>query len=255
MQMPSYQTNMYEGLLAETTTLRGHGNKLINVYFARPLAKSPLPGVVLIHHFPGWDEWYKETTRKFAYHGYMAICPNLYYDFGHGTPDDVAARARAVGGSSDADVIEDVQGSIDFLKSLPQSNGKVAVFGTCSGGRHVFLVACKGRGVDAAIDCWGGGVVAAQSELTPKRPVAAIDYTKDLTCPLLGLFGEEDKNPTLEQVALHEEELKKYGKNYEFHRYPKAGHGFFYYDKPAYRQEQAVEGWNKVFSFLEKYES
>ena len=89
-------------------------------------------------------------------------------------------------------------------------------------------------------------------ELTPKTPVAPIDYTKDLTCPLLGLFGEEDQFPTPQQVAQHEDALKKSGKSYEFHMYPKAGHGFFYYDKPAYRQEQAVDGWKRIFAFLEK---
>jgi carboxymethylenebutenolidase len=54
-------------------------------------------------------------------------------------------------------------------------------------------------------------------------------------------------------VNQHEEELKKHGKTYEFHRYDGAGHGFFYYDRPAYRQEQAVDGWKKVFAFLEKH--
>ena len=49
-----------------------------------------------------------------------------------------------------------------------------------------------------------------------------------------------------------DEALKKYGKNYEFHRYPNAGHGFFYYTRPAYRPEQAMDGWNKIWAFLEK---
>jgi carboxymethylenebutenolidase len=74
-----------------------------------------------------------------------------------------------------------------------------------------------------------------------------------LSCPLLGLFGEEDQSPSPQQVALLEQELKKYEKSYEFHMYPKAGHGFFYYDRPGYRQEQAVDGWNKVWAFFEKY--
>jgi carboxymethylenebutenolidase len=47
--------------------------------------------------------------------------------------------------------------------------------------------------------------------------------------------------------------LKKYGKTYEFHVYPRAGHAFFTYDKPAYRQEQAFDGWNRVWAFFEKY--
>ena len=93
----------------------------------------------------------------------------------------------------------------------------------------------------------------AKEELTPKQPVAPIDYTKDLSCPLLGVFGEEDRSPTPEQVDQHEMELKKHGKTYEFHRYPGAGHGFFYYHRPSYRQEQAEDGWQKLFAFLEKY--
>jgi len=82
--------------------------------------------------------------------------------------------------------------------------------------------------------------------------VAPIDYTKDLSCPMIGIFGNDDKSPSPEQVNQHEAELKKHGKNYEFHRYDGAGHGFFYYDRPAYRQEQAVDGWKKTLAFLEK---
>ena len=77
--------------------------------------------------------------------------------------------------------------------------------------------------------------------------------TKSLSCPLLGLFGNEDRSPTPEQVNEHEAELKKHGKQYEFHRYDGAGHGFFYYDRPMYRIEQALDGWQKVFSFLHKH--
>jgi len=251
--MHKYRTDMYEGMIAETVMVRGHDGTIINAYFARPLGSGPFPGVVLIHHAPGWDEWYRETTRKFAHHGYLAISPNIYQQFGHGTPEDIAAKVRAAGGVPDDDVVGDITESLNYLKSLPQSNGKAGVFGTCSAGRQAFLVACRIKGFNAAIDCWGGRVVMSPQELTPKYPVAPIDYTKDLSCPLLGLFGEEDQFPTPQQVAQHEQELKKYGKTYEFHMYPKAGHGFFYYDKSGYRQEQAVDGWNKVLAFFEKY--
>jgi len=243
---------MYEGMLAETVMMRGYNGDVINAYFARPLGPGPFPGVVLINHMPGWDEWYREATRRFAHHGYQAISPNIFYRFGHGSPEDVAAKVRAAGGAPDDQVVGDVAGARDYVSAHPTSNGKVGVFGTCSGGRHAFLAACRSEGFSAVVDCWGGRVVMAPSELGPKTPVAPIDYTKDLSCPLLGIFGEEDQFPTPQQVAQHEELLKRLGKNYEFHMYPKAGHGFFYYDKAMYRQEQAVDGWKKVFSFLEK---
>ena len=247
-----YQTNMYEGMIAETITMPGFAGELINAYFARPLGAGPFPGVVLAHHMPGWDEWYREAARKFANHGYAAICPNLYFRAGHGTPEDVAARVRGDGGIPDDQAVGDIEGAMIYLRSLPYVNGKVGVFGTCSGGRHAYLAACRVHGFDAVVDCWGGNVVAAEADLTPKRPVAPIDYTRDLSCPILGLFGEDDHSPTPAQVALHEAELKNYGKTYEFHMYPGAGHGFFYYHRPNYRQQQAVDGWEKIFAFLGK---
>ncbi|MES0361595.1 MAG: dienelactone hydrolase family protein [Anaerolineales bacterium] len=248
-----YQTDMYEGMLSETVVMSGAGGELINAYFARPLGPGPFPGMVIVHHMPGWDEWYREATRRFAHHGYAALSPNLYYRAGHGTPEDIAAKVRAEGGVPDQQVVADLEGAMDHLRGLPYINGKVGVFGTCSGGRQAVLAASLAKGFDALIDCWGGGVVMPPESLTPNFPVAPIDYTKDLTCPILGLFGEDDSSPTPEQVALHEAELKKYGKDYEFHMYPDAGHGFFYYHRPNYRQQQAVDGWNKIFTFLEKH--
>ena len=247
-----YTTDMYEGMLSETITVHGHNDDVINAYVAKPLGAGPFPSIVLIHHAPGWDEWYREAARRFAHHGLVAISPNLYQRSGHGVPADVATKVRESGGISDDQALGDVEGAMKYLRSLAYVNGKVGVFGTCSGGRLTFLTACRIKGFDAAVECWGGRVVASGDDLTANQPVAPFDYTKDLGCPLLGLFGNEDQSPTPEQVNLHEEELKKHGKNYEFHRYDNAGHGFFYYDRAMYRQEQAVDGWGKVFAFLDK---
>src|SRR5437867_9212943 len=141
LAMHPYTTDMYEGMLAETVMVQGYNGDAINAYFARPLGPGPFPGVVVIPHMPGWDEWYRETTRRFAHHGYLSLSPNIYYRFGHGSPDDVAAKVRAAGGVPDDDVIGDVGAGLASLKSLPQTSGRVGVFGTCSGGRHAFLVA------------------------------------------------------------------------------------------------------------------
>jgi carboxymethylenebutenolidase len=248
-----YTTDMYEGMIAETVTIRGANNDTINAYYARPLGPGPFPGMVIIHHMPGWDEWYREATCKFAQYGYAALSPNLYFRAGHGTPEDVAAKIRAEGGVADDQVMADLEGAMLYLRSLPNSNSKVGVFGTCSGGRQAFLAGCRIQGFDAVVDCWGGRVVMTPEELSPKYPVSPLDYTANLSCPVLGIFGDEDSSPTKEQVNQHEAELVKHGKTYEFHRYPDAGHGFFYHHRPNYRQAQAVDGWQKVFAFLEKY--
>jgi carboxymethylenebutenolidase len=247
-----YKTDMYEGVLAETVMMTGANGDVINAYFARPLGKGPFPAMVLAHHMPGWDEWYREATYKFANHGYATITPNLYFRAGHGTPEDVASKVRADGGIPDDQAVGDLAGAMKFVRALPYVNGKVGIFGTCSGGRHSYLTACQTPGFDAIVDCWGGRVVMAADQLNEKNPVSPLDYTKDLSCPILGIFGNDDSFPSPEQVDQHEAELKKYNKNYEFHRYDGAGHGFFYYHAGAYRQAQAVDGWKKVFAFLEK---
>jgi carboxymethylenebutenolidase len=247
------RTDSYEGILAETVTINGANGDTINAYMARPLGAGPFPAMVLVHHMPGWDEWYQEATYKFANHGYITITPNLYFRAGHGIPEDIAAKVRGEGGISDEQAVGDLAGAMKHLRSLPYSNGKVGIFGTCSGGRHAYLAACRVQGFDAIVDCWGGNVVMSPDQIDAKRPVAPLDYTEDLSSPILGLFGNDDKNPTREQVDQHEAELRKHNKTYEFHRYDDAGHGFFYYQYPAYRQAQAVDGWQKVFAFLEKY--
>ena len=243
----------YEAMSAETVLMRGHEDDMIDAYLARPTGPGPHPGVVVIHHMPGWDEATKEIARKFAHHGYIAISPNLHCREGKGTPEENSASIRAAGGMPDERTMGDVEGAIAYLRTLPYLNGKVGIIGYCSGGRQVYLAACTLRGIDAAVSCYGGGVVAKPEELTGRQPVAPIDYTKDLRCPLLGLFGNEDRRPSPEDADITEAELKKYGKLYEFHRYDNAGHGFFSVDRPSYRQHAAVDGWDKVFRWYEKY--
>ncbi|MFC1954296.1 dienelactone hydrolase family protein [Chloroflexota bacterium] len=248
-----FQTDEYQGMLAETISMDGHNGDQIHAYFSKPLGEGPFPGVILIPHMPGWDEFYRETTRRFSQHGYMAICPDIYCRFGHGTPEEVMSTVRNEGGVPDDSVLGDSEGAVKYLRNQPESNNKIGVIGTCSSGRHAFLIACRVEGIDAAVDCWGGRVIAAKEDLTPAQPVAAIDYTESLSCPLLGIFGNEDRNPTPEHVDRLEEELKKYSKDYSFHRYDGAGHAFWSYDRPAYRPEQAMDSWNKVFEFFKKH--
>ncbi len=243
----------YESLFAETIHLRGHRGDPIDAYLARPFGAGPYPGVVVIHHMPGWDEAHKEIARRFAHHGYVTIVPNLQFREGKATPEENSASIRAAGGMPDDRTMGDVQAAIDYLRALPYVSSKVGVIGYCSGGRQAYLAACTLRGIDAVIACYGGGVVAKPEELTPRQPVAPLDYTQDLQCPLLGLFGIEDTRPSPADAAKTEEALKKFGKTYEFHTYENAGHAFFAVDRPQYRVHAAVDGWKRVFAWFGKH--
>ena len=151
----SFRTDDPDGLTAEVITYPGGGGDEIHAYVARPAGGAPRAGIVAVHHMPGWDEFYREFADRLARHGYSVICPDLYDRFGHGTPDDVAAKVRSDGGVSDDSVVADC----------------------------------------AAALAW-------------------------------------------------------HGKDYEFHRYDGASHGFFYDHTPMYRPEAAMDGWAKVFDFF-----
>ena len=74
-----------------------------------------------------------------------------------------------------------------------------------------------------------------------------------ISCPLLGLFGKDDKSPSPEHVAEIDRLLDEHGKDHEFHSYDGAGHAFFSVDRPAYRAEAAIDGWDKIFGFLAQH--
>jgi carboxymethylenebutenolidase len=242
-----------EAMCAELVDMRGHEGDTINAYLARPSGPGPYPGVVVIHHMPGWDDGTKEIARRFAHNGYVAIMPNLHFREGKGTPEENSASVSKAGGMPDNRTMGDVEGAIRHLRSLPYLSGKVGIIGYCSGGRQVYLAACTLKGIDAAVACYPGGVGAGKEGLTPRQPVDPLDFTKDLSCPLLGLFGKQDKRPSPEHVAKIEEELKKWGKTYELHSYDNAAHSFFTVDRAAYRVEAAMDGWKKVFQWFDKY--
>ena len=71
----------------------------------------------------------------------------------------------------DAQVVGDVGAAATLLREQPLCNGKVGVIGFCSGGRQAYMMACK-LDIDAAVDCWGGRVIAKPDELNERQPVA-----------------------------------------------------------------------------------
>jgi carboxymethylenebutenolidase len=244
---------MNDAIWAGTTTVAGHENAELEAYLARPLGEEPRGGVVVIHHMPGYDEASKEIVRKFAAHGYAAVCPNLYSREGAGvSPDDQAAAARAKGGVPDEQLVGDVAGAAAHLNGLDHANGKIGVIGFCSGGRQTFLAACSLQ-IDAAVDCYGAFVVNEPPAESGMKVTPLLSKAPDLSCPLLGLFGADDSFPGPEEVGILSAELEKLGKEHEFHTYSDAGHAFFAVDRPAYRPAAAVDGWKKIFDFYGRH--
>jgi carboxymethylenebutenolidase len=245
---------MKDGLTAGTISITGHGGDEIEAYLARPLDPgSSFGSVVVIHHMPGYDAPTKEITRKFAANGYAALMPNLYHrDAPGASPDDAAAAARAMGGVPDERLVGDVAGAAAHLRALDGANGKVGVIGYCSGGRQSFLAACSLE-LEAAVDCYGACIVNPPPAGMPLKVQPIIGLAKDLSCPLLGLFGADDQYPTPAETAEIAKRLSDLGKSYEFHTYDDAGHAFFAVNRPSYRVDAANDGWAKIWDFYGRY--
>ncbi len=243
---------MLDPLLAETVTIWGHGGDAIPAHLARPLGAGPHPGMVVIHHMPGWDESTREITRRFAAHGYIAVCPNLHHrDAPGAAPDDAAAAARANGGVPDERFLGDCEGALRYLRAMPSCSGRVATIGYCSGGRQSFLAACE-LDPDAAVVCYGAFIVGTPPAGMATSVVPVIARAAGITCPVLGLFGAEDSHPSPDEVGEIDAELTRLGKPHEFHTFDGAGHGFFATDRPSYRPEAATEGWRRIWDFLDR---
>src|SRR5260370_6205401 len=109
---------------------------------------------------PGGDEWTCEVARKCAHHGYAAGAPSLYFRVGDGADEAVVAKGREGGGVPDEQMLGDVTGAIDFLRSQPHASGQVGVIGFFSGGRPTYPVACKpAPSLQGAVDCRCGHVL------------------------------------------------------------------------------------------------
>ena len=244
---------MSDALLAETITITGGNGDTIEAYSARALDEAPRGGVVVIHHMPGYDDQTKEIARNFAYHGYNAIVPNLYWREAPGaSPDDAAATARAQGGVPDERLVGDVAGAMAYLKGLTNSNGKVGTIGYCSGGRQSFLAAVS-LDLDAAVDCYGAFVTGEIPEGMPLKVTPIVDKTPSLSCPLLGLFGERGLVPVARPGRRARRGAQGQRQDLRVPPLPGAGHAFFAVNRPAYRVEAANDGWEKIFAFYGKY--
>ncbi len=242
-----------DGIVAGSVEIEGSGGDPIEAYLARPVRPDARGGVVVIHHMPGYDAATKEMTRRFAVHGFDAICPNLYTREAPGAdPDDAAATVRARGGVPDDRLVGDVAGAAAHLRALASSNGRVGVIGYCSGGRQAFLAACS-VDLDAAVDCYGAYVAESPPDDSPLRARPLLHLAPALRCPLLGLFGVQDQHPSPEAVAQLQAALADAGKQVEVHSYDGAGHAFFATDRPSYRPEAATDGWRRVLTFFERH--
>ncbi len=239
-----------QGLAAGDITVASGGDTL-PAYEARPASPGKYPVVVVISEIWGLHEYIKDVCRRFGKVGYYAVAPELFQRVGgvaHLT--EIPEILKVVMSIDRGQILKDLSAVADHARRQPSARAdRVGVTGFCWGGSSVFHFAAHYRDVRAAV-CWYGPPGRAYKG---DPPVTGFDIAKDITCPFLGLFGEEDQNPPPADARRFEELLRRHNKNVEIVIYPGAGHAFHADYRPNYRPEAAKDAWARCVAWFDRY--
>ena len=225
----------------EKTTVNG---KEMRVYVGVPQRKGPLPAVVVAMHGPGLDEQMQDVLHRLHREGYAVAVPDLFHRIPAGT--EMMAR---IGMLRDEEIIADMNAALALLKSKDIGITRAGVTGFCMGGRVTYLMACANPEFKAAATFYGGGIMK-QWGSSP----SPFDRSAEMHCPLIGFFGEEDTNPSPDDVHKIDAELTRLGKWHEFHMYKNTHHAFQNFLNPdRYRERAARASWGELLAFFTEH--
>jgi carboxymethylenebutenolidase len=219
----------------------------MRLYVSVPEGVGPFPGLVVMQHQGGVDQFLQKTTERLAQGGYIAAAPDLYHRDGPDCKDDIVTRRSRL---SDRRIINDITATIGVLRRQPGAAGdKLGIIGFCMGGRLAYLGAATNAAFKAAVAFYPGNTFRAWGRDLP----SPFERTKDIECPLQAHFGADDGNPSPADMAKLDEELKKFGKPHEFYSYENAGHAFLDSTKESYRRHADEASWPRTLEFLARH--
>ena len=243
-------------ITAYDVTVSGYNGDPVPAYVARPAEDGTHPGLLLVHGIHGYEEHMKDMARRYAALGYAAIVPALYSRDGFLTVvehSDLDLARDALNSRPNAQTVGDLQGGLDFLRASLHVNERIGLVGFCSGGRLGLVFAssrASGAGqVDVFVNFYSNGLF----QPTAVNPTSPGELAASLGCPMLALFGDDDTNPSPDDVARLREVLERSGKTFEFVSYPRAGHAFMSDTRESYRPEAAQMAWGRCLEWLSRY--
>src|SRR6266700_4872056 len=117
-----------------------NGNGYIRGYFVRPFsqdsrAETPtkLPAVLVVHENRGLNPHTEDVARRFALENFIAFAPDALSSLG-GYPGDDYKGGELFGKLDGGKRFQDFVASAQWLKSRPDSTGKICATGFCFGG-------------------------------------------------------------------------------------------------------------------------
>ena len=216
----------------------------MRVYVSGPESSRPAPAVVVVQGQTGVDDFVK-VSDLIASNNFVAAAPDLYHRDPPDCKDDAPTRRMRL---CDATVIQDINATVDFLKSHKSVDPRcIGIVGFCMGGRIVYLMSAANPDIKAGVMYYGGDTFSAWGD--GKSP---FERTKEIHCPIMGHFGEDDKNPSPADMRKLDAELTRLGKPHEFQSYADAAHAFANFGAVNYREHAAKLSWPRTFGFFAK---
>lgn len=224
-----------DDLITEDITYPGETGE-IKAFLARPKKKKKYPAVIVIHENKGLQPHIRDVNRRMAAEGFLAMAPDALSPLG-GTPaDSVEEATKRLGQLDREQTIKNMVAAVKYLKTHPQSNGKVGCTGFCWGGAMTNNVAVNAPDLDAAVPYYGS---CPKSEDVPK-----------IKASLLAHYASDDARIN-QGIEGFEKALKEAGKEYQLFVYPDTKHAFNN-DSNAERYNEAAAklAWKRTVDFF-----
>jgi carboxymethylenebutenolidase len=219
----------------EKITYPGETGEVL-AHFAKPKGDEILPCVIIIHENRGLNPHTEDVARRVALEGFLAIAPNALSPLG-GTPNDVDEARTRMGTLDSDETIGNFVAAVKYLKTHPQSTGKVGVTGFCWGGGMTNQVAVNSQDVQAAVPFYG------------RQP--ATEDVPNIKASLLIHYAGDDERIN-EGIPEFEAALKRASVEYEINIYEGAKHAFFNDTSIRYHEEAAKLAWKRTIAFFNK---
>ena len=239
------------GLVAETVQVDA-GDRMIPAYLARPDAKGRFPVVVVISEVFGVHEYIRDTCRRLAKLGYVAIAPDFFIRAGDPSViSDFGQIRKIVAAASDKQVTNDLAASLKFLKAQPYvDKSHMAVTGFCWGGAIAWLACERFRDFKAGAAWYG--------RLSPPKPTEflgepgrqwPVQLVADLKAPVLGLYAGKDQGiPVADIETMRAALTSAHKKGSDIILYPDSQHGFHADYRTSYDPVAAVDAWSRMLA-------
>jgi carboxymethylenebutenolidase len=226
-------------IVAEYVTVPSpQGNGTIKGYLVRPASAGKAPGVLVVHENRGLNPYIEDVARRLAVAGFIAFAPDGLTSLG-GYPGDDEKGLALFGQVDGAKMREDFVAAALWLKSRPDSTGKLGAVGFCFGGGVVNQLAVRlGPELAAGVPFYGAQPSAADVARI-RTPINA-QYA-ELDPRITGGWPAFDAALTQAQVP------------HEGHIYQGTNHGFHNDTTPRYDEAAANEAWAHTLAWFNTY--